>query len=478
MGRFSTALSSIYRFLIIGIILGIHYQAWTKAGRDIDQSTMVFYGVMILYGVIFTVLHTTKWSAYSELLVVLGLIYYYEHNVLYFVLLLPFVSLVSSKAKQFDLLMMTLIFTCFLYIENYTMEACVLLGFAIYVTLNVFYSKFGQIEFLQTNVFDLKKKIEKLDIELGNKQKEIDITSSMFLHSKYLSETIEIDELIQLMVNSSKEFFDAEYACLYLRKDDGFYLEKEAGKNVRFEIPSYLPLEEAENIRIENKMIRMTIDYEKKAWGIIAVYGKRLPMGGQPVPFPFQEEDFEVLSVYVTMAMSPIKHAKLLKTMNYLANNDFLTGISNRRHFVENFGYLSKMAQRGQALSLLILDIDHFKQFNDEFGHDIGDKVLKEVAETIKYTIREVDVVGRLGGEEFAVLLTGVGENEEFVANRIRARVEAIPFERNITVSIGIANYKEHGDTWEQLYKHADEALYHAKANGRNQVVLYEPYMS
>jgi len=475
MERIYTSLSFVYRFLIIAITIAIHYQLVEKAGKGIDTNIMIFYASIIVYAIAFSLFKVNKWVSYVELMTVLGLIYYYEHNLLYFLLLLPFVSLVSSKAGKRDMLFFTGIVSGFFFISGIELMSNALISSGIYVTLSVFHSKFSQIEFLQSAVYALKKEIEKLSIELGNKQREIEITSNMFVHSKNLSETIEVEELMQQMVDSSRDFFNAQYACLYMKRNDEFYLEKESGKNERFEVPEEISLEEANNIRIENKLIRMTIDYEGEAWGIMAVYGKRdtLGDGNQLVPFPFREEDFEILSVYITMAMSPIKHAKLLKTMNYLANNDFLTGIANRRYFVEQFDYLRKMAKRGQDLALLLLDVDHFKSFNDQFGHDVGDEVLRQVAETLKYTIREVDVVGRLGGEEFAILLPSVGENAEYVAERIRRRIENIPFERQITVSIGISNFETDGVTWEDLYKKADEALYHAKETGRNKVVTY-----
>jgi diguanylate cyclase (GGDEF)-like protein len=118
-------------------------------------------------------------------------------------------------------------------------------------------------------------------------------------------------------------------------------------------------------------------------------------------------------------------------------------------------------------------DVDEFKKYNDAFGHPAGDEVLKKVATILLNSTRSEDCTARYGGEEFAVLLTGTsGVVAQEVAERIRARVEAQQFAgRKITLSIGIAEFPENGQTADEVISNADEALYSAKRAGRNRVV-------
>lgn len=158
---------------------------------------------------------------------------------------------------------------------------------------------------------------------------------------------------------------------------------------------------------------------------------------------------------------------------------DFLTGLWNRRKFEEKAAdLLAKAARYSQAVSLLVLDIDHFKSINDSFGHLVGDQVIKAVGHHLGNTVRGVDVVGRWGGEEFIVLLpeTGSGEARQ-LAERIRGEIARLSFpgaqELTATISVGVALAKE-GETLEPLLERADAALYRAKGAGRDRVILAE----
>ena len=162
---------------------------------------------------------------------------------------------------------------------------------------------------------------------------------------------------------------------------------------------------------------------------------------------------------------------------------DPLTGLYNRRYFMTHGRALvEEAASRGRALSVLVLDIDFFKKVNDTYGHDAGDEVLKEVAQRLKRQIRRLDVVCRVGGEEFVVLLPGADARVAGqVAERLRRAIADRPFritsgddgrlELNLTISIGLASYERADDSLETLLKRGDEALYAAKQQGRNRVV-------
>jgi diguanylate cyclase (GGDEF)-like protein len=166
-------------------------------------------------------------------------------------------------------------------------------------------------------------------------------------------------------------------------------------------------------------------------------------------------------------------HRKLL----HLATTDSLTSLANRTRFLDVFERERNHAVRnGTDLSLLLLDLDHFKHVNDNHGHDVGDEVLKYVSATIKHRLRKTDLACRLGGEEFGVLLPGASlERAISIAETIRKNIADVPYTRSdklipLSVSIGAAEYGDDGRDLESLYAIADGHLYAAKAAGRNRV--------
>ncbi len=168
-----------------------------------------------------------------------------------------------------------------------------------------------------------------------------------------------------------------------------------------------------------------------------------------------------------------------------MAVTDPLTGLYNRR-YMETHGeaLVDEAANRGKALSMLLLDLDFFKRVNDQYGHFVGDRVLKELASRLKAQVRRLDIVCRVGGEEFVILLPGADVAIAWrVAERIRRAIAEEKFDvgekpgellLDLTASIGIAGFEGPEDTLEKLYMRADEALYRAKEEGRNRVVIRE----
>jgi diguanylate cyclase (GGDEF)-like protein len=161
-----------------------------------------------------------------------------------------------------------------------------------------------------------------------------------------------------------------------------------------------------------------------------------------------------------------------------LSIRDGLTKLFNIRHFKEILGRefaLSSGKRRTRKLSLIMTDVDHFKNFNDTYGHQVGDFVLKRVARMFKEGSRSHDVVARYGGEEFIMMLPGTDlEDARNIAERIRERIEKTPLRRqnetySVTVSLGVAMLEDE-KTKEELIKKTDEALYEAKRTGRNRV--------
>ncbi|WP_429147847.1 diguanylate cyclase [Aeromonas rivipollensis] len=183
----------------------------------------------------------------------------------------------------------------------------------------------------------------------------------------------------------------------------------------------------------------------------------------------------------LVMAMLVLYQLGRTRKMRRLAMTDELTGIHNRRQIqAKGRKWFSQARESGKPLCVLLLDIDHFKKVNDRLGHHVGDLVLTAVAQCIEDQLRSLDRVGRNGGEEFLVLLpeTRLDEAAE-VAERIRLevarlRIEGVPEDHPIRVSIGCAEYKPEDDNLGELIRRADEAMYKAKQTGRNRVVKAE----
>lgn len=160
-----------------------------------------------------------------------------------------------------------------------------------------------------------------------------------------------------------------------------------------------------------------------------------------------------------------------------LAKKDDLTGLNNRRAFFELGHRAFNQAKRyNHPISIIMMDIDHFKHINDTHGHTIGDKVLQALAEPLKRVTRTIDIIGRMGGEEFAFILPETDlDAASNLAERLRREIEKINLNHNgyaisITASLGVVTNNNENDNLESLITKADDALYVAKKKGRNQI--------
>lgn len=200
-------------------------------------------------------------------------------------------------------------------------------------------------------------------------------------------------------------------------------------------------------------------------------------------PNAFDAQDLQFFSVIGYQLAATLKHFQRLSSVKTMAIYDTLTNLYNRRYLEERLiAETKKSFYEGSSLSLVMVDIDHFKKVNDTFGHTGGDKVLREIASLLKASVRKKDTVARYGGEEFILILPDAGlEVAAMIAERIRKLVEGTLFELgqariNITVSLGISNFPgHHPKSKEDLVNMADQALYDAKRGGRNRVCVFNP---
>jgi diguanylate cyclase (GGDEF)-like protein len=218
---------------------------------------------------------------------------------------------------------------------------------------------------------------------------------------------------------------------------------------------------------------------KKKVAGLIC-FGPRLKEE------QYEEREIQQITILSNIISISVNNASLYKEVEQLSYTDGMTELHNYRYFKLRLKEEIIRHQRTKAgLSLLILDVDSFKNFNDTLGHQAGDNVLRQLGRLLKETARENDIVARYGGEEFAIILPTVDqEGAMILAERIRENVEKTPFEGEhvqpkgmLTVSIGEASLTDDSD-FDELIRMADLALYSAKENGRNQVRSYTPEMN
>ena len=169
-----------------------------------------------------------------------------------------------------------------------------------------------------------------------------------------------------------------------------------------------------------------------------------------------------------------LRNAWLLEQVQRLAATDGLTKIANRRTFESTLEReVARATRSAEHLSLVMIDIDHFKRLNDEHGHQAGDEVLRNVAAALSCECRDFDTAARYGGEEFAVVLPGCGPDEaRVIAERLRQAVAAAPSAVPITASAGVATYPAHAGDADTLVRAADDALYDSKRSGRNRTTV------
>jgi diguanylate cyclase (GGDEF)-like protein len=216
-----------------------------------------------------------------------------------------------------------------------------------------------------------------------------------------------------------------------------------------------------------------------KDYTVLPLYFHRT-LAGHLVADGIPDTDKEKFHILAQQFLLGMKRAILYKRVQDLAITDTLTNVFTRRHYLERLqGEIDYSTKLNYCFAFLMLDVDHFKGFNDHYGHLVGDAILKEVAKVIKDNLRQIDMVGRYGGEEFSVILTQTDrEGALLAAERIRQSLEASSTkiydeELKVTISIGISVFPEDSRDMAALIEKADAALYKAKEAGRNCVRVW-----
>jgi len=240
------------------------------------------------------------------------------------------------------------------------------------------------------------------------------------------------------------------------------------GKFVKIKDNQFIKQDKLDSVPKDYQLI--PLDMENKNLGYLAVSG-------------LSKEDEEKFSILTQQYLLAIRRAALYREIQELVITDTLTGAFSRRYSMERMiEEISRSNKFKLEFCVLMGDIDYFKKYNDQYGHLVGDAVLKEVVKIIKENLRHIDLVSRYGGEEFLAILPETSkENGTMVAERIRAKIEehkisAYDENINVTMSIGVASFPEDAKDSQELIDKADWALYRCKNTGRNRVCAYKIY--
>jgi diguanylate cyclase (GGDEF)-like protein len=187
------------------------------------------------------------------------------------------------------------------------------------------------------------------------------------------------------------------------------------------------------------------------------------------------EQESRIMASIAHQASIAIQNVVHLKTEKKKADTDGLTGLFNRRYFNEQIEEaVYRALERKSALSLILMDLDDFKHYNDTYGHPAGDQLLKIVANTLTGAVRDHDIVARYGGEEFAIILKDTSNQLAVdIAERVRLAVATLPkgaMKCPVTLSLGVATMPDHATDRAALLEYADSSLYQAKKSGKNKV--------
>lgn len=355
-----------------------------------------------------------------------------------------------------------------------------------------------------------KEIIEKKNREIERANRELKVhlkeVSALFQLNQAMISTLELNPLFDRILQVLKDVLNCGEMVLLLYNpgEEQLVVRKAVGSDT--ENVNDLTFNLSEGItgsaaRSQRLLYVRDVSSDERSLG----YKGRAPLAGSMVSAPlvvknnlvgvlnlhkektsaFADTEISLIQAVANQAAIAIENARLYEKTRNLSNTDDLTGLANRRHFKEIFKREAAHARRFLSpLSLVMADIDHFKEFNDTHGHLVGDTVLKKVSEIFLQNTRGIDLVGRFGGEEFIILLPGTTkegarEAAEKLRNGVTGQIFAGTNESQpgggITLSFGVAEFPSDSKDIYELLELADRALYLAKEAGRNQTVVWNP---
>lgn len=326
----------------------------------------------------------------------------------------------------------------------------------------------------------LKNEKRKLEEIIGFDEKICAIRKSDRLMDFVVAKTMSILEAKECSIM----FIEKEHEELCLKASAGIQQKTESARIKIKDSPAAQVIEHGQPLLIKNVLPQANKKHEHfyaahsfmiapikrdgKIIGVISVADKTSPFNGGG---SFDELDLKILCDIAREVAVAIENVRFYKELQFLTITDPITNIYNFRHFSRSLDYEIKRLKRIPGnLALLMIDIDDFKSYNDRFGHPAGDLFLKEIGRIIQSDLRELDILCRYAGDEFAVILPGTDKTGAMIlAERIRKDVEQSPFKKTMTISIGVAQYKNQMTRHELTIK-ADRALYTAKKEGKNRI--------
>ncbi len=312
--------------------------------------------------------------------------------------------------------------------------------------------------------------------------KDVSQVVELYKMGRDMSAVLKIEEIFDILGKKLVQNFHFRHSRLVLLEEEpgGFNIKKvlqlEYSRAHAHQVEKTAEDREIAKEAMRAQKLRLITDKALTVFPLLADNKFLGALAVEDLP-PEAMDNFSILANHFCLEF---KRIRLYQRLQKLAISDGLTGLFVRRYFLERLAEeVGRSMRHHLKLAFLMLDIDHFKQCNDRFGHLTGDVVLREVAGQIKACVREIDLVGRYGGEEFSVLLPDTDRlGAGFVAERIRSsiakkEIDAYDEHIKVEVSIGVALFPEDSTAAQQLIDRADQALYHAKQGGRNRVEFF-----
>ncbi|MBF0484391.1 MAG: diguanylate cyclase [Candidatus Omnitrophica bacterium] len=374
---------------------------------------------------------------------------------------------------------------------------------SVALTLSPIKDPFGNIVGISSIAQDIteriaaEKKLEELNDQIALERKKIRKVLSI---EEHLNTIFDMDKLIDFVVNKTTEVLEAEKCsviivdydtrelCIKGHKgiEDKFVtgkeliaadsisglIAREAGPVLVLDIESDHRFSRKNRVSYHSKsFMSVPIKLGSSLMGFINVADKNSDQGNV-----FSDLDLKILCMIVRQVAVAIENAKLYRDLQHLTITDPLTDIYNFRYFTRTLDHEILRLKRhpSRPLCLFMIDVDNFKSYNDTFGHLAGDSLLQMMSKVLTKSVREIDIVCRYAGDEFAVILPETDALEaNMVAERIKRSVDDISLKRKVTVSIGIAKCTEHNTNRYELIQSADIALSKAKQSGKNLVYSF-----